>query len=161
MSPRHSVHRAFQRLANPFVAVAIYVVTIAVWHIPSLFDLAQGRTLMHDLQHVMFLTTALLYWWPVVHPTGGRRRLSYALAVPYLLPPFLEGMLLGALITLSSEPLYDTYIDTQGIWGLSTLEDQQLAGLIMWVPGGMMFLIPLFSLLWFALRQEDSVNKTK
>lgn len=57
----------------------------------------------------MFYGTALLYWWPIVYPARGRRRLSTALALPYLLPPFFEGTLIGALLTFSSHPLYETY----------------------------------------------------
>ena len=155
LAPRHPLHRVFSALAHPFVAVGAYVATIAVWHIPRLYDVAQGQTLTHDVQHMMFLGVALLYWWPIVHPTGGRRQLSYALAIPYLLPPFVEGIVIGALVTLSSAPIYDTYQVSPDVWGLSTLEDQQLAGLIMWVPGGMMFLIPLFWLLTIVLRAED------
>lgn len=155
LSPRHPMHRVFSSLAHPFVAVAAYVSTIAVWHLPGLYDVAQGQTIIHDLQHMSFLGVATLYWWPLVHPTGGRRQLSYALAIPYLLPPFIEGMVIGALVTLSSRPLYATYQGTPDVWGVSTLEDQQIAGLIMWVPGGLMLLIPLFWLLWLALNAEE------
>jgi cytochrome c oxidase assembly factor CtaG len=111
----------------------------------------------HDLEHAMFYGTALLYWWPIVYPGKGRRRLSTALALPYLPPPFLEGMLIGVLLTFAGRPLYETYahLDTEPIWGLSTLDDQQLGGLIMWVPGGMFFLIPLIGLLVRLLQDEE------
>jgi len=105
----------------------------------------------------MFYGTALIYWWPIVYPGKGRRRLSTALALPYLLPPLLEGMLIGVLLTFSSRPLYDTYahLDARPVWGLSRLDDQQLGGLIMWVPGGMFFLIPLIGLLVRLLQDEE------
>lgn len=144
-------------LTTPVVAMLAYVVTVAVWHIPAFYDRAQGRTFMHDLEHVMFYGTALLYWWPIVFPGGGRRRLGFGMAIPYLLPPFFEGMIIGIWLAFSNRPLYATYLglDDHPIWGLSALDDQQLAGLIMWVPGGLFFLIPLLGLLARLLNQEE------
>lgn len=137
------------------MAATTFVVTVAVWHLPRFYDAAQGRTLPHDLQHLMFFGTVLLYWWPVVHPSGGRRRLGDAATIPYLLPPFLEGMLIGVLLTFADRPFYRYYADMEPTWGFSTMGDQQLGGLIMWVPGGMLFLIPLIGLLTVLLRSED------
>ena len=150
-----SAHGLGHLLTSPMVAVAVYTATIALWHVPRLYDAAQGASLTHDLQHVMFLGTALLYWWPVIHPSGGRRRLSYGLAIPYLLPPFLEGMLIGVLLTFTDRLVYTTYEDMEPTWGMQALDDQQLGGLIMWVPGGMLFLIPLIGLIAMLLREEQ------
>jgi cytochrome c oxidase assembly factor CtaG len=155
LAPGRLLSRIGGVLANPVVAAACFVVTVGVWHIPKFFDAAQGRTLAHDLEHAMFMGTAVLYWWPVIHPAGGRRRLSYGKAIPYLLPPFLEGIVIGIFITFAETPLYETYADMEPTWGLSVLDDQQLAGLIMWVPGGMFFLIPIISLLVMLLNQEE------
>ncbi|HEY8478180.1 MAG TPA: cytochrome c oxidase assembly protein [Chloroflexota bacterium] len=149
------LHRVFHALTHPLVAAAIYLSTVAVWHVPAFYDAAQGRTLVHDLEHVMFLGAALLYWWPVVHPTGGRRRLSYALALPYLFVAMLEGNLLGALITFARAPLYPTYEQVPRVWGLSVMDDQQLGGLIMWIPGGTVYLIPMFVFLALLLGGEE------
>lgn len=142
-------------LAHPATALTAYVVTVAVWHVPRFYDAAQGQTITHYLQHVCFFGTALLYWWPIIYPAGGRRRLSYGWAIPYLMPPLLEGILIGALITFAGRPLYTTYADMEPVWGLSTLDDQTLGGLIMWVPGGMLFLIPLLGLMVLALRAGE------
>lgn len=155
LAPAGSGARLGRLITRPRVAAISYVATIAIWHIPVMYDRAQGRTLTHDLEHVMFFFTALLYWWPVIHPGGGRRRLSYAMAIPYLLPPFLEGMLIGALITFADQPVFTTYTLVPRVSGLSVLDDQQLGGLIMWVPGGMLFLIPLITLLALALQHEE------
>ena len=156
LAPHRLLARVGHVLTHPLVAVAAYVITIGLWHVPAFYDAAQGRTITHDLEHLMFFGTAMLYWWPVIHPSGGRRRLSYALALPYLLPPFLEGMLIGALITLADRPLYRTYAEMTATWDFSVLGDQQLGGLIMWVPGGMFFLIPVIGLLAMLVRQEES-----
>src|SRR5829696_362248 len=155
LAPGRGLARVGHALAYPAVAAAAYVGTVAVWHVPAFYDAAQGRTITHDLEHAMFFGTALLYWWPVIHPSAGRRRLSYGRAIPYLLPPFLEGMLIGALITFAERPIYRTYAEMEPTWGLSALDDQQLGGLIMWVPGGLLFLIPLIGLLAMVFREEE------
>jgi cytochrome c oxidase assembly factor CtaG len=155
--PGQPLYTIGQAITHPLVAVSAYVGSVAIWHIPAFYDAAQGRTFTHDLEHVMFYGTALLYWWPIIHPTGGRRRLSLGMALPYLVPPFLEGMAIGITLTFSSRPLYSTYasLDTDPIWGLDTLNDQQLGGLIMWVPGGLFFLIPLLGILMRLLIQQE------
>jgi putative membrane protein len=154
--PGRPLARLGHLLTTPLVAVAAFVITLAVWHIPDFYDAAQGRSVTHDLEHLMFFGTALLYWWPVIHPAGGRRRLSYGRALPYLLPPFLESIVIGVLLTFAERPLYRTYADVAMPWGFTVVNDQQLGGLIMWIPGGMFFLIPLIGLLMALLRQEDA-----
>ncbi len=155
LAPGRILSRIGSLLGTPLVAAACFFITIGVWHIPAFFDAAQGRTLTHDLEHAMFLGTAILYWWPIVHPSGGRRRLSYAKVIPYLAPPFFEGMLIGILITFANRPIYETYTNMEPGWGLSALDDQQLAGLIMLIPGGTLFLIPLAGLLIMLFKQEE------
>lgn len=155
LAPGRWMHKVGYVLGNPAVAMAAYLITVAVWHIPVMYDAAQGRTITHDLEHFMFLGTATLFWWPVIHPTGGRRRLSLGKAIPYLLPPLLEAMLIGIVLTFAQSPLYTTYQDVAPTWGLSVLDDQQLGGLIMWVPGGLLFLIPLIGLLAAFLNKEE------
>ncbi len=147
-------------ITTPAVAVVVYVGSVAIWHIPTFYDAAQGRTFVHDLEHVAFFIPALLYWWPVVHPSGGRRRLSIGRSIPYLFPPFIEGFIIGAVITFADQPIYKTYEELGPTWGISTLDDQQLGGLIMWVPGGMLFLIPLIGLLSVLLNSSDDNPST-
>lgn len=142
-------------ITTPIFAAAAFVVALAIWHIPVFYDAAQGRTFTHDLEHLMFFGTALLYWWPIIHPSGGRRRLSFGLALPYLLPPFLESMLIGVMLTFAGQPLYQTYAEMQMPWGFNPVTDQQLGGLIMWIPGGMFFLIPMIGLLIALLNNEE------
>lgn len=147
------IQRVFTVLTHPLVAVTVYCAAFAIWHIPTFYDAAQGHTLTHNLEHSIFLGSALLFWWPVIHPSGGRRRLSYAAGVVYFLPPMLIGSLIGALLTFAGHPLYATYQDAPRTWGISVMLDQQLAGLIMWVPGGLFFLVPIFIFLVLLFRE--------
>jgi len=144
---------AFNFATHPLIAMPLYLSAIAIWHIPTFYDAAQGRTVIHDLEHLFFLGTALLFWWPVVNPLGGPRRLSYLAAIPYFLPPMLVGNLVGALLTFADRPLYATYLNVPRLWGISVVQDQQLAGLIMWVPGGMVYIIPIFIMVTMLLRE--------
>jgi cytochrome c oxidase assembly factor CtaG len=157
----HAVHRIFYRLTSPPLAAALHLGVLALWHQPSFYDAAQGATLIHQLEHTTFLGTALLYWWVIIHPSGGRRRLGYAAAILYVIPLLLLENLIGALLTFANQPLYATYRTGPGLWGFSPLDDQQLAGLIMWVPGGLLLLIPVFALLTAELRlQERAAART-
>jgi cytochrome c oxidase assembly factor CtaG len=151
---RNSLGRPVGVLTHPLTTVSIYVVVMAVWHVPPLYDAAQGRTLIHDLEHFFFIASATLFWWPVIHPAGGRRRLSFAAGIPYFLPPMMEGNLIGALLVFADRPLYSAYHELPSIWGISAMQDQQLAGLIMWVPGGLFFIIPIFTLLTLMFQEE-------
>jgi putative membrane protein len=151
----HPLHRAFHVLTTPLVAAALHLGALAVWHVPRFYDAAQGPTLVHQLEHTTFIGTALLYWWPVVHPSGGRRRLGHGAAILYLFPLMLLENLIGALLTFAEWPLYATYRDGPGLPGFSALTDQQLAGLIMWIPGGLLLLAPIFVLLIMELQREE------
>lgn len=151
----HPVHRAFHFLTRPMVALTLFVVTLAGWHHPALYDAAQGRTLIHDLEHALFFGTALLFWWPVIHPSGGKRRLGYGAAILYIFPAKLVGFALGAFLSLTGTPYYQTYIDAPRLWGISALGDQQLGGLIMWVLGGLIFIIPVLVLVMMMMREDE------
>ena len=149
------VHGIFHFLTTPVIALAIYLIVLAAWHVPPFYDAAQGRSSLHDVEHLMFFGAALIFWWSVVHPTGGRRRLGYGVAVLYIMPAMLEGNLIGALLTFSSEPLYETYQLAPRVFGLTAVQDQQIAGLLMWVVGGLLLLIPIFVLVYLLVGGED------
>jgi putative membrane protein len=120
------------RLASPVVATALQAIAMWAWHAPPLFNRALGHPGWHVAQHLSFLVTALLFWWSVTQmPNRG-------LAALCLFVTSIVGGALGALMALSASPWYEGYA-AMGImpFGLSPEEDQQLAGLIMWVPGGL------------------------
>jgi cytochrome c oxidase assembly factor CtaG len=145
-------------LARPSVAVALFTITFALWHVPLLYEAAQGQTLLHYTEHILFFTTALLLWWPVVHPGGGARTLGKVAAIGYISIPMLQGTLIGALLTFAQRPFYATYIAAPRLTGLSAVEDQQLAGLIMWIPGGLVYGAAVLWLLASVLRDEEAAD---
>jgi len=161
---RHGVGRllragAFPRqlldsATRPLIAGSPFLLIFGFWHMPRLYDLAQGRTLLNDLEHLSFFATALLFWWPVIH-SYRRRRLGTLVAVPCLLAAIFEGTLIGALLTFAGEPLYATYRVSSGIFGMTPLEDQQLAGLLMWVPSGLVYLAAILRLVAQMLHEDQ------
>ena len=131
------------------VAWLLHVGALWLWHAPSLFERALESPPVHLLEHATFFLSALLFWWLLVARHG--RRLSVGAKVAYLFAATLQGTILGAVITFARHPWYWSYYGTTRAWGLSPLEDQQLAGLIMWIPAGLIYLAALLPLLGGAL----------
>jgi putative membrane protein len=146
------VRTAWTALTRPSVAWLLHAVAIWGWHAPALYDAAVARESVHALQHASFLGTALLFWWALIHGHGARRR--YGAAVLYLFTTAIHTTALGAVLVLASRPFYAVYTSTAA-WGLSPLQDQQLAGLIMWVPAGAAYLVAALAFMLAWLRQSD------
>lgn len=137
---RHrSIESVGHGLAHPFSAWAIYAATLWIWHIPTLYEATLESRLTHALQHSSFLASALLFWWVLLRP-GRSRRSAYGLGVLYIFTTGLHGSLLGALLTFSNSVWYPSYGPRVVPWGLTPLEDQHLAGLLMWIPPGFLYL---------------------
>lgn len=123
------------QISTPVAATGLQALALIAWHMPPLFDRALQNEGWHIAQHLSFLLTALLFWWAMAHGRAGRS--GYGLAGLCLFLTSLVGGALGALMAVSTSPWYAPYA-AMGMtpWGLSPAEDQQLAGLVMWVPGG-------------------------
>ena len=120
-----------------------FVVTTLAWHTPVMFELALRSELWHAVEHICFLATALLFWWPVIQPWPSRARWPRWAMIPYLLLADLQNTALSAFLIFCDRVVYPTYATAPRIFGMSVLEDQAAAGAIMWVPGSFAFLIPL------------------
>ncbi len=145
------VSRTWELITLPSVAWVLHAVAIWLWHAPSLYQATLGSETVHTLQHVSFFGTGLLFWWAVLHGVGSR--LARPAAVIYLFTTAGHTSLLGALLTFSPRLWYPLYDETTAPWGLSPLEDQQLAGVIMWVPAGLSYLIAALALAATWLRE--------
>ena len=160
----HPVHRVCHVLTDARVAAPIFLLTVGVWHLPGFYDAAEGTTVTHGLEHALFFATALLYWWPVVHPTGGRRRLGYGMSLLYLFLANVEGIVIGAPLTFANHVLYTYYAQVPRVMSLSALADQQLGGLLMWVAPHVLWLVVLQVILlrWFKAEtgNEEEIERT-
>jgi putative membrane protein len=121
------------------VAWLLHALAILGWHVPGLYQRAAESELFHALQHTSFLLTALLFWYSVLPGTALRQRHGTAILSLFGTMVYTGG--LGALLTLGRELWYPGYGGTAPLWGLTPIEDQQLAGLIMWVPGGISYVL--------------------
>jgi cytochrome c oxidase assembly factor CtaG len=132
------VRSSWSVTAHPLSVWGLHAGTLWVWHLPLLYEAALRHPLIHALEHAAFLATAALFWWLLLG-AGRRPRLDGGAAVLYLFVTAMQGGLLGVLMTFSPEPWYPSYTTTTGAWGLTPLQDQHLAGLIMWVPAGAVY----------------------
>jgi putative membrane protein len=132
-----AVRRVARVLTRPVVAAVLYSATIAIWHLPSFYDLMMRDHDIHIVTHLMFMVTATLLWWPVMSPVPELPRLGYGLGMLYLFLVGIPMQLVAAMISLSDEVLYPWYAAAPRMWGLSPLDDQQFGGLLMWVPANL------------------------
>lgn len=152
---RPPVRGLWRAVTHPLVAWSLHAGAIWIWHAPRLYEATLVSVPVHTLQHLSFFGTALLFWWPVLHPSP-HRRLEHGLAVLYLFTTAVHGSALGAFLSLSSRPLYPAYAEGVALWGLSLLEDQQLGGLIMWIPFGTVYTIAALALLGHWLERQEA-----
>jgi len=160
------VHRIERVLGRPTVALPLAIVTLWGWHLPALYDLALRNESVHALEHLLFLATATMFWWPVLRPEK-ERRLSPPAAMAYLFAGMASDAGLGVALTFSPTPLYAFYAhppDPYGaltmireVWRVSPLSDQQMGGLAMWIPGGIFYIVAILAEfgLWFREPEAD------
>jgi putative membrane protein len=148
------VQAVWRTLTQPIAAWAVHAVALWIWHVPSLFEATIDNDLVHTLQHSSFLFSALLFWWALVHCRRGLA--GYGAAVLYVFTTAMHSGILGALLTFAQRVWYPIYSGTTASWGLSPIEDQQLGGLIMWIPAGVVYLIAGLALFAGWMRQAES-----
>ena len=153
--PVSSIHRGARGagVRPPHLAAAFsaHMGALVVWHVPALFDAAVENVGVHTLEHASFVVTALWFWAPVL-TVRGRRRLTEVGAVVYLVAAGAICSAIGALLTFASSPLYPTYARDGAI---PALRDQQLAGVLMWVPPGVVYVVVAAVVLWRWLENAE------
>jgi len=132
------ISNSWRFISGGFTALLIHAAALWIWHIPALFDATLESDVVHALQHASFLGTALLFWWAILNSSLDWK--SSFVGVLYLFITSLHSSILGALLTFTHRVLYPVYSDTTSAWGITPLEDQQLGGLIMWVPAGLVYI---------------------
>ena len=143
------VAKAEHLLNRPTAAWITANLVLWVWHIPALYDWAVRNEGIHIFQHLTFLISATIFWWPVLAPTQ-ESRMPATDGMIYLFLAGLSNMVLGILLTFSTEPVYEPYVSPEDSWkllgqlrsqfNLDPLADQKLGGILMWVLGSVVFL---------------------
>lgn len=151
--------RPVRLLTNPIVAWSLFAVVMWGSHFSPLFDAALEDPLVHQLEHLLFLSTALLFWYPAIAVDPGPNRLPHAARLGYLGLGMPFGSFLGLAIFSATEVLYAHYETLGRTWGPTPLEDQALAGGIMWAGGDLVFLIALVLALAVWLRAEEAAGR--
>ncbi len=131
--------RLIAALMHPIFVWLLFCGGFAFWHFPGPYQWALRNEAVHTIEHVSFLISALMFWSIVIEPSG-RRRIDYGPTLVFVMTAAILSGLPGALIALAPRPLYPVHAAGDAAWGLTLLQDQQLAGIVMWVPGGAIFL---------------------
>ena len=142
-------------ISHPIVGWTLLVAVMWGTHLSILFDAALEDPLIHDVEHILYLSTAILFWAPIFSVDPIRHRLRGAAALIYLIAQMPQNSFLGVAIMWSTTPLYPHYVTLQRAWGPSPLEDQQLAGAIMWLVGDALFLAAIFAVLAALAKSEE------
>ena len=146
---------AIQGVTVPVIAWLLFVVTIWVWHTPAPYNAALASEGVHVLEHLTMFAAAMIFWWPVIGPAPVRSRMAHPLRFLYLFLALFQNIILGAILTFAGGPVYSYYDGTPDHWGIDGVLDQQFGGVLMWIPGTMMYFTGL-ALLFFAwLEQEE------
>jgi cytochrome c oxidase assembly factor CtaG/cytochrome c551/c552 len=141
------------RFTSPMVAWIVHAVALWGWHIPLFFQATLKSDVIHSAQHVSFLLSAVLFWWALFR---GGHAMAYGPAVLYVFTTAIYTSILGALLTFSTSVWYPAYSGRTTAWGLTPLEDQQIGGLIMWVPAGVVYTVAGLALFAMWLRESGS-----
>ena len=153
------LRRITATFTSPKFALPAFVLTLWGWHVPEAYALAIDNNYAHLAMHLSMFTTSLLFWWPIIGPPPVRFQLTDPQRIIYLILVVTPTAVLAAIITLSNAVIYTSYIDTPHHFTLTPNEDQRIGGLLMWIPGNIIYLATLTTLFlrWFA--QEDRKNR--
>ena len=153
-----SVYLAARFLTHPVVAFVAYNVVFILWHLPEMYNLALLDHNVHIAQHLSFMAVAVMMWWPVMNPVRELQRLPNGpVLMAWIFLFGVPGTIVAALITLSNEVLYTFYAAAPRITPLGPLDDQRLGGLIMWIPGMLVFWVAITVVFfrWTAVEYES------
>jgi putative membrane protein len=147
-------------LTAPIIAWMLHAAALWAWHAPVLFEAALANLGIHTLQHASFLVSALLFWWTIFGETARRQHGAHAMLS--LFTTMVHTGALGALLTLAPGLWYPSYVESTTALGFDPLQDQQLGGLIMWVPAGLAYLVGALAISarWLMRRRPPSFSST-
>jgi putative membrane protein len=141
-------------VTTPARCFAIFNIVLVTWHLPPMYELAMRHHPVHIVQHLCFMTAAVLMWWPVLSPLPELPRLSYPGQMLYLFLLSIPMSLVAVCIGYADHLLYPYYASAARLWGITPMQDQMMGALIMWIPGGLFF-FAIISVVFFKWQQVD------
>lgn len=150
---------AYDRLTNPVVATIIFLGVLYLWQVPVSMNLALRNDLVHEFMHLTMMFSGFLFYWLIIDPKPHRSRLHYGLRVLYLGLIVIPNTMLGVALVFASTPIYSAYVEAGQLFNMSTMTDQQIGGLLLWVPGDMMSILAagIVMILWYQKEEEQSL----
>ena len=145
-------------LITPLVAWLVMNLCFLGWHVPSAYDFALEHERWHDLEHICFLGSSILFWWPLIRPWPTSARYTGWYMVPYLVGADIVNTALSAFLAFCNRPLYGYYLTEPNVFNVSLLGDQVTGAVIMWVAGSLVFLIPAVTITVRLLEQDSKLR---
>ena len=142
-------------LSNPIVAWILLATVMWVSHFSPLFDAALEDPVIHDLEHILFLTAAMLFWWPAVALDPSPSRMGHPARLGYVFMQMTQNTFLAVVLISTTAVLYPHYASLSIPWSSDPLEDQRLAAGFMWIVGDAIFIGALMALLYGWMRAEE------
>jgi putative membrane protein len=150
-SPPGRLRRLWALLVNPWSATVTFSAVLLVWHVPVLYDATLTTEPIHVFEHLSFIAVGVLFWWPIIDPMRGRDRRYWvgtfakiAMLVSSGVPPTV----LGLLFTVAPRPFYDFYARAPRLWGMTPVIDQQIAGVVMFGAGNLIYFAAVVAVFW-------------
>lgn len=149
------IGRGLRKATGPAAVWFLMIVFIIGWHDPAMYNAALRSDLVHDLEHLTMFLAGMLFWWTVTG-VGPRlhKNMSRPAKIAFCIAAVPPNMALGAALAFSQQPIYSYYNDMPRLWGLSVLDDQRLSGIIMWIPGSMMYFMIALAFIFLILSGE-------
>lgn len=157
-----AVRAVARALTNPLLAFFVYNIVVIGWHMPSVYERALEQHDVHILEHLMFIASAVMLWWPAVDPSPELSRMGPPMRLFYLFCVGIPMSVVAALVTMSDTVLYPWYAvqpRVPGLLNMSPIDDQRLGGLIMWVPGGLSWWVAISIIYFRWARREDAIEE--
>ena len=158
--------RLWARLVNPWAATIIFSAVLLVWHIPALYDATLTTEPIHVVEHLSFIAVGVIFWWPIIDPMRGADRRTWVgtfAKIATLVASGVPPTVLGLLFTVSPRPFYDFYARAPRLWGMSPVVDQQIAGVVMFGAGNLIYFAAVVVVFWRVFgdpaRDEDEAQQ--
>jgi hypothetical protein len=142
-------------LVTPIVAWLAMNITFLAWHIPAAYDFALEHEHWHEFEHLSFLGTSILFWWPILSPWPSRAKGIGWFMLPYLVLADIVNTALSAFLAFCERPVYDYYLKEPNAFNIAPAVDQRAGAVIMWVIGSLVFLVPAVSITYRILQQHE------
>ncbi|MBJ7610144.1 MAG: cytochrome c oxidase assembly protein [Candidatus Dormibacteraeota bacterium] len=149
--PPGRMRRVWAAMVNPWSAMLIFSAVLVVWHIPALYDATLTTEPIHVVEHLSFIAVGVIFWWPIVDPMRGQDSSHWVGALPKIAVLVASGIpptVLGLIFAVAPHAFYDFYVRAPRLWGLTPVIDQQVAGVVMFGAGNLIYFAAVVAVFW-------------